>query len=145
MIWERETIGNPECPILFRWTLVRVGTKKVMLHRFLPNSRDRDPHDHPWSFVTVVLAGSYLDVNYRDCPRGIGQCESCRNEERMTRGKVRFRPALHTHQTVAGPRGCWTLVLTFGGAGRPWGFWRDNSWWTWKEYDAKFGHGMKCE
>jgi hypothetical protein len=57
-----ELIGPAECPILWRRTLLVSRFGKLMLHRFVPGASDRDPHDHPSSFVTIVLRGGYDDV-----------------------------------------------------------------------------------
>lgn len=129
--FRRETIGPPECPIMHRWTLVKTRLGKVLLHHFLPNADDRAEHDHPSSFVTVVLAGGYVD--YADG----------RPNDRLHAGSVRFRPAEHTHRTRVGPRGCWTLVL-MGPKRREWGFWKDGIWWPWREHERRFGFGMRC-
>jgi hypothetical protein len=42
------------------------GGWKVMLHHLLPNTEDHPLHDHPWSFFTIVLWGSYEDIGYSD-------------------------------------------------------------------------------
>lgn len=127
----REVIGVPECPILHRWTLLKVAGCKLLLHHFLPESRDRDPHDHPCSFVTLVLRGGYVDI-------------SSAGRDRLRAGSVRRRRAEHRHVTIAGPRGAWTLVV-MGPKRRPWGFWREGRWWPWRRYEQWFGHGFRCE
>lgn len=136
-----EVIGPPECPIMHRWTLLELGRRveegsgpsrayKVLLHRFLPNSDDRAEHDHPRSFVTIILRGHYDDTS----PAGV---------ERMRAGKVRFREAEHRHVTKAGPKGCWTLVI-MGPKRREWGFWKENRWYPWRVHERLFGFGMRC-
>src|ERR1700756_4366564 len=72
--FSRETIGPPDCPILYRWTLfgnderdeegnvVRRYPVKFMVHHFLLNADDRDVHDHPRPFWTFVLWGGYDDM-----------------------------------------------------------------------------------
>lgn len=139
-----EVIGPPDCPIMHRWTLVgghKAGeaTKvsgtgrrrfKILLHHFLPNANDRAEHDHPCDFVTVVLAGRYDDLS----PAG---------RERMRPGKIRRRRAEHRHTTVAGPRGCWTLVL-MGPKRRAWGFWKEGRWLPWRLHERLYGYGFRC-
>lgn len=140
-----EVIGVPECPILHRWELVRAFGCKLMLHHFLPESRDRDPHDHPADFLTLVLAGRYDDISYPYDPRmeaGIDRMET--EVERMRPGMIRRRLGTHRHVTIAGPRGCWTLVLMLRKR-RPWGFWREGRWWAWRAYEERFGHGFRCD
>jgi hypothetical protein len=136
---------------------------KLLLHRFPGRVDDRDVHDHPRRFWTLVLWGSYVDAT--PCPtcRGTGTlpfesplpwgpifaaCDECagRGErfETVRAGTVHFRPANHTHRTIA-DRGAWTLVL-MGPIERPWGFVsKDGRWWPWREYRAKFGHGTVCD
>lgn len=180
-----EVIGPPECPILHRWTLVpwgeytdglgRVGSGrpkknwKLLLHHFLPNADDRDVHDHPRPFVTLVLRGYYDDMRACDACGGTGErlvrhvidypttmsfttvaaCAACKASgvvlrERMKAGMLRYRPAIHAHRTKVGPRGCWTIVI-MGPLQRRWGFWRGAEWFYWKDYEHKFGFGMRCD
>jgi hypothetical protein len=140
---DTEVIGPPECPILHRWTLLELGRKvtegsgpsrrfKVLLHHFQPNADDRAEHDHPRSFVTIVLWGSYVDTS-----------NDGTKVERMHFGKVRFRPATHRHVTKVGPHGCWTLVI-MGPIRRRWGFWADGRWYFWRDHEKLFGFGMRC-
>jgi hypothetical protein len=141
---------------LFGWDATRFSVK---LHRFLPHADDRSVHDHPWAFYTLVLRGYYDDM--AACPDcdGIGQgrirehltayCFACHGQgvvlrERMSPGKLRFRPATHSHRTRVGPRPCWTVVVT-GPRVRDWGFWRGDRWWQHKDYEAEFGPAMRCE
>lgn len=162
-VLEREIIGPPACPIMHRWTLFVWEHReranrgfKLLLHHFLPNADDRDTHDHPRSFVTIVLRGSYEDLVPCRPPSdggcggtGTWECPFCDGDglevgERMRSGMIRFRSATHTHRTRVGPEGCWTLVI-MGPLRRPWGFWRLGRWWPWREYEERFGFGMRCE
>lgn len=158
-LFKKEVIGADDCPLMHRWTLPLTlgGRVKVLLHHFLPNADDRDVHDHPRPFVTLVLKGGY--DNLVPCPRcrrrqerdGINLgCAHCFHEnglvvgDHMTQGTVRFRAARHAHRTRVGPNGAWTLVL-MGPLQRPWGFWRGRHWWGWREYEERFGLSMRCE
>lgn len=172
--WLRDPIvvGPPDCPIFYRWAIIGGGFGRplikaerysVKVHHFLPSGDDRDVHDHPWAFWTLVLWGYYDDL--MACPEcdgdgrtllgraGVGRvaywCPRCDGNraivrERMRFGKLRFRPANHAHRTKAGPRGCWTLVVT-GPKVRTWGFWRRGRFWTHKEYEEEFGFAMRCD
>lgn len=172
VFWERFTIGNPDCPIMHRLTIVRhprLGSAR--LHNFCPNADDRDVHDHPWNFLTFVLRGYYDDfapctncesgLRYETEPpvsvdgiqygtsRMITVCDACNGRgtvlrERMSRGKIRFRSAKHAHITHVGPEGCLTFVLT-GPVIRDWGFIRAGRWIWWKSYGALHGFAMNCE
>lgn len=161
---KREVIGPPDCPIMYRWTVRPWSDRKrdvrwkLMVHHFLPNSDDRDVHDHPRPFYTLVLWGGYDDI--AQCPQcdGAGtfvptvaaaMCSKCRGagyvlREAMRPGVVRFRRADHTHRTRTHPTGAWTVVL-MGPLERMWGFWRGRQWWAYKDYSAEFGFAMRCE
>lgn len=157
--FSREEIGPPDCPIMYRWTLVKLLGRKLMLHHFLPNADDRDVHDHPAGFVTIVLRGGYADMapcvycagnGYHTLlsGRGTNPCEFCDGgvvlRERMTAGMIRYRSAEHAHRTKVGAKGCWTLVVMLKKS-RPWGFLRAGRWWPWREYEQTFGFGMRCD
>lgn len=158
---KREIIGVPDCPLMHRWTLPtgKFFDIKVMVHYFLPHTIDRDPHDHPRSFWTFILRGTYTDL--RMCPRceGIGEavfsthwppadCPQCGGsgevEEVMRPGMLRHREALHTHRARAGTRGCWTIVF-MGPFERNWGFRRDGQWYPVKLYEKLFGLSIRCD
>lgn len=157
-----EVIGAPECPLIHRWTLLELGPRvmegsgpsrvyKLLLHHFLPTSRERDPHDHPRPFWTFVLWGEYTDESLRpaaligDNGRVLSEhCGNLLHRETMRAGMVRYRRARHMHRTWAGERGAWTLVL-MGPKRREWGFLRGGGWLPWRQYEENFGHGMRCE
>jgi hypothetical protein len=120
-----EKLGLPECPYVIRWTLqTRVGSLRV--HRWLGQDDDRANHDHPWWFLTFVVRGGYTDRS----PHG---------DEVLAAPAVRFRPALHQHTVIPGPRGAWTVMVT-GPKTRLWGFWTDGKFLKANKWFARFGH-----
>jgi hypothetical protein len=168
LFMKRETIGDAYCPIMRRLIILRTRAgSSLRIHEFLPNADDRDVHDHPWWFLTFVVTGYYDDMKQCvDC-EGLGQeehsshtldggvvdfaltCETCDGtgvvlNERMDRGKLRYRPASHAHRTRVGPRGCTTLVVT-GPVTRSWGFWLGHTWSPWRKYVALHGKSMRCD
>lgn len=156
-LFRRETIGPDECPVIVRWTILKTPLGKLLVHHFLPNADDRAVHDHPASFVTLVLRGGYDDRvpctgcdGEGLCPGHVvgGRCMECGGEgvvvgDRMRPGMVRLRRAEHTHRTRVGPEGCWTVVL-MARKRREWGFWREGRWMHWREHECRFGYGMRC-
>lgn len=128
----REEIGAPDCPLMHRWTLLDLSAWKLLVHHFLPNASDTDYHDHPRSFLTVVIYGGYTDRT----PWGV--------VDALRAGSIRFRDAEHAHITTVGPRGCWTVVV-MGPKRRKWGFWRDGKWWHWQAFEREFGLAMRCD
>jgi hypothetical protein len=44
----------------FAWLLQKMGIA-VRIHVIKSSDSGRDMHDHPWSFITVLLSGSYIE------------------------------------------------------------------------------------
>lgn len=114
---------------LHRWTLLRLwGGRAVYLHHFVGSDWSGDLHDHPKSFLSVGLWGSYIEVT-PDKPDG-----------RTWRAPwIRWFPATHVHRLDV-PRNCWTLVIV-GRLCRQWGFHTADGWVPWKEYVRAHGGG----
>jgi hypothetical protein len=140
--------------------------RKLMVHHFLPNVEERDFHDHPRPFWTLVLRGRYFDLTPCKNCHGVGhynarwnppgrlaastkqiRCLMCQRgrklNEEMSFGKLRFRSAEHTHITQAAPEGAWTLVWMLP-LERKWGFWQGRVFLPWREYKDRYGFGMQC-
>ena len=117
---------------MYRRTLVNLGrVGKVLWHRFMPNASDEAHHDHPRSFVTLVLRGGYDDVQ----PDG--------TTDHVYAPAIRYRPATHAHITKVSPKGATTLVV-MGPLRREWGFWRDGAWYPWRQFERLFGLNWRC-
>lgn len=141
LLVEREVIGAPECALLHRWTLLDTTRGRLWVHHFMPDTEDRDPHDHPRSFVTFVVAGGYTDISYLPTWSASGFVERI---SRCRRGSIHFRHAEHMHRTKTGPDGAWTIVLT-GPDVREWGFLKHGIWWPMRRYIDSFGHNsIRC-
>lgn len=97
---------------LTRWRLIHAERFSLKLHRIsLSDNPARGLHDHPWSFVSIRLRGSYREHLL------VG------DEARVEEGRrISFRRAHHLHRIeLLTDAPCWTLVLT-GPRVRPWGF-----------------------
>jgi len=119
-------LGDPLRPYVRRWVL-QTPWFSVRVHHWIGSDDLRNPHDHPWWFLTLVLQGGYEDVG----PKGI---------DALGVGSIRFRPALHRHSVRLRPgQTCWTILLT-GPERRDWGFWVGRRFWRRNRYFAKYGH-----
>lgn len=121
-----EINGANRCPTyLFRWTLVDAAALKVYLHKFVGDDWSTDLHDHPKRFVSIGLAGAYVEHT----PDGY----------KVFRAPwFRSFAADHRHR-LTGPkphRPCWTLVVV-GRPSREWGFWHAGKFIVWRDYVAK--------
>ena len=79
------------------------------LHRFKMEEPHATPHDHPWSFDTEIIDGSYIEeVVYLDSNGGW-------HSELIHRipGKTEHVDAVQIHRIIELATGeCWTLVRT---------------------------------
>lgn len=57
----REPLGKPQCPYLYRWTLIVLGFS-IRLHHWLRSDDRRFYHDHACNFISIVLKGKYENV-----------------------------------------------------------------------------------
>jgi hypothetical protein len=121
-----EINGHDRCPTyLFRWTIARIGSHKVYLHKFVGDDWSRDVHDHPKRFISIGLWGSYEEET-----RGAWDVPSWR---RWRAPWFRSFPADHRHRITTPWGHCWTLVIV-GPSTRDWGFWHDGKFYRWDDY-----------
>lgn len=159
LTWAQD-LGKPECPYLRRWVL-NFGRFSIRVHHWHRSDDKRAMHDHPWWFWTLVLKGSYEDwTEGAICAacNGLGKrftrpveyhdfvvCQACEGRgfslerEKMARGKLSFRPALHKHTVNVAPGGCWTLLF-MGPQIRHWGFYvrKKSGKWKFKKANKYF-------
>lgn len=127
--WEffsRFIIGTPGDEYLDRLRIAVTPWFQVMLHRIYRPDRQRDLHDHPWSFFSVVLWGSYIE----NTPTGLKKCRWWNWKRTTDRHSIR----------ECSRRPVWTLVFT-GPKRRTWGFWVDEGtrFVPWREYEKLYG------
>lgn len=137
------------------WECRRFG---VFLHRMDGRDPGMDLHDHPWSFVSVILAGGYVEerCDIREAPMWAGLAATAdqwngvpglaeRGPERRLRQhfSIAASPLTHAHRITGllGKRS-WSLVL-HGPVRRPppdpehggWGFYLPAGWVDWRTYE----------
>lgn len=127
-------IGGTERPYMLRWFLIpRNGWLNVYLHKFLRDDDDRALHDHPWTFLSIMIRGRYFE-----------HTEAGTVERRAPSAALRH--AEHRHRvelpkTLRGdPVPCWTIVIT-GRKWRTWGFWCPRGFVPWHEFVAPDDEG----
>ncbi len=108
----RRDIGPAHDRYMHQFVL-RLPGHSWRLHHILRSDNERDLHDHPFSFFTLLLTGSYLEI--LPDSGGVGTVPVHRR-----RFSLRFVPAERPHRLVL-TRPVWTLVLA-GPRSRPWGF-----------------------
>lgn len=91
-----------------RYQLLKTRWFNVYLHQLWAPEWHPECHDHPWSFVTVLLRGGYL--------------EQTGNKIRWrSPGSVLYRPATYAHNVVTCGKVSWSLIFTTAKS-RDWGF-----------------------
>lgn len=88
---------------------------RLYLHHTVRSDQDRDPHDHPWPFWSLMLWGSWTEQRF---PLPYSQFQWIRIHVRT--GSLVHRHATDIHQ-IEIDRPSWTLVLA-GPWERRWGF-----------------------
>ncbi len=124
-IWERFWIGIKGDLYMDRITLVQCPWFSIKLHRIYRPDRQRDLHDHPWAFLSILLVGNYVE----DTVKGLRYCRV-----------FNYKPAGGRHSIRMVSRvPVWTLVLC-GPKVRDWGFWVDGGtrFVQWQEYDRLY-------
>lgn len=109
-------------PYLVRFRLLVTKSLCVYLHQILRSDADRNLHDHPFDFVTVILWGGYWEHS----PAG---------RKWYGPGSVIRHHAEDFHR-IELPNGgrCWTLFIR-GPKIRSWGFDTPDGWIDWREYE----------
>jgi hypothetical protein len=119
---------EPEKIYLKRLRIVQTPWFGVYLHWIYLPDRDRDPHDHPWTFASIVLRGGYgEEVIVPESP------------DPRTRMVVHRAPSVHimrmwqAHRIRVLKPNTMTLVFT-GPRKRVWGFWANKDFVPWDAY-----------
>lgn len=102
--------------------------RRIYLHHIMRSDEDRHPHDHPWSFFTMMLWGRYTEHFYTYC----GDVTVMRSRV-LKPFRTLFRRATDTHRLFLSHGPCWTFVVR-GKQTREWGFATESGWMHWKQY-----------
>lgn len=129
-------IGSKNNPYLLRWHVIpRNQWFNIYLHKFIRDDDDRAFHDHPWWFVSLMLAGRYIEY----FEKIVLNLPIIKKSVRRF-GSIVIRSATHKHRIElfkldnGSPIPCWTLVVS-GPRIRDWGFWCPKGFVHWKEFE----------
>lgn len=92
-----------------RYVLLKTPWFQILVHRLWCPEWHPLAHDHPWSFVTLILGGGYIERTPQGRPRWRGA------------GTILHRRAEFAHNVATDRRVCWSLVIT-GPKRRDWRF-----------------------
>lgn len=157
-----KTVDGEVLVYLRRYFLFRSRFGNIYLHQILRSDDDPDPHDHPWSFVSLILSGGYVDEGWKFIRKQgfnlqpLGEREPDSKHYRPTEGvsfdgwrfkrsdtwvqprSIVHRRAEHIHRVILTNGIAWTLVFT-GPEKRPWYFFRNGAQVFWREYLNAWG------
>lgn len=120
----KEALGLPECPYLYRWTLILFGYS-IRLHHWIKSDDRRYFHDHSCDLISLIIKGKYKNCT----PNGTFDAVAW---------KPRKMKATDQHYLDIPKEGAWTLIF----CGRPynkWGFYVNGAKWRPLRYFHKFG------
>lgn len=105
-----------------RFYIVRTRWFSLFLHCIFRSDVDADLHDHPWSFIAMLLTGCYYEYDELGC-------------HKIYPFSPRFRHAEYLHRLHL-DKPVWTL-FAHGPRRREWGFQTDTGWVHWEKYCDK--------
>lgn len=155
---------NGQTLLYLRRFIIKKPTEKksgIFLHKIYRSDDDRDPHDHPFGFTSLILSGGYVDEHYTfKYERGTSEPPWEQDIDgrhtapiTMTRPGYRVGPfyeevkpfriykraAAHTHRVQLHPNTtAWTLVFTTA-LTKPWHFFTRTTRVWWRDYLNEWG------
>lgn len=115
---------------LARLRVIQTPLFAVYLHDIHEADGDRDPHNHPWAFLSIVLRGGYTERVYDRASAGKDKTHTLYSIHAMGRRKY--------HRITTIEPGLKTLILT-GPRQSGWGFFTDRGYVRWQDYDRLEG------
>jgi len=134
-----EARGDAAQPYLTRWILFKnkLNSFAIYFHKFHRSDAD-DFHDHPWSFVSIILWRGYNELYISKRPNGEPNFAAT-IKKRIYPGMIIYRNELHTHRVeLRNSKPAYTLVLRFKYT-RYWGFWVKGKWQLFSDYFKEMG------
>lgn len=116
----------PEQVLLIRWRVVQTPWFSVFVHKHLRPDPQRDLHDHPFSFVSLIVKGGYRELRHRASLPLLHVALS-----------MRFMRATWPHSILDLVRVPTWTILFIGPRYRDWGFYTDAGWVHHKDYPAR--------
>lgn len=122
-------------PYMERFTLFETRWLSARLHHIVTEDYDRVMHDHPWSFLTVILRGGYAECRpeYPHQPRFTSAGREFDVVTTHHAGSVALRRATDRHRIIAVLPGTWTLFI-YGPIRQWWGFFTPAGKVYWRDY-----------
>lgn len=116
---------------LARLRIIQTPWFGIYLHDIYEPDADRDPHNHPWSFISIVLRGHYTERLYEHPAPPTEYVEQ--THRRFSAHRMGRRSA---HRITEAAPGLKTLILV-GPRRSNWGFFTPSSFVPWQQYEGQ--------
>lgn len=128
---------------LRRWSLWLPFGWSIKLHQILRADDDRCSHDHPWSFLRIILWGGYTEEFRHERPSDTGYgvhvssgTQTLKSWRPWAPWRVYLCSGSFRHRiTALSGKSSWTLVVC-GPKVREWGFFTNSGFMPWKSFVA---------
>lgn len=136
---ERKVIGKPGDPMLTRLIIVRTPWGGIYLHRIYRPDSDRDLHDHPWVFASLILSGGYTEVSADVSLAHLGTSDARLVEYPGTSVRTWHRFTVHRMPLdrahfISEIHGRLITLVVVSKRRQEWGFWTAAGFVPWREY-----------
>lgn len=121
---------------LVRWRIVQTPLFAIYLHDLLEPDTDRDPHDHPFDFISIILRGGYTERVWPEIREAVIGLHELIYVRRWLPGSVHKMTMEKAHMITRVRPGTKSLILC-GPRRRNWGFWTAEGFVPWQEYDPR--------
>lgn len=121
-----------------RYGLFETRWLSARLHRIATPDFDRDMHDHPWPFVSVLLQGAYVEER-PTFPTRV-DCENARSVNLREAPSIAFRWHTDRHVISAVAGDVWSLFI-YGPKLQWWGFITKDGKVPWRKYESVHANG----
>lgn len=119
--------------MLVRFRLLDTRWGSLYVHHFLRSDSDRDLHDHPWNFTSLILWGGYFEELFTGQEFPVVGRFSTRYKWRGV-GRIVRHQATDAHRVlIPWYHTAWTLIWVSPKI-RDWGFHTFDGWVPWQEY-----------
>jgi hypothetical protein len=120
-------IGADNDPYLDRLRIIQTPWFGWYLHHIHREDRESAPHDHPWWFISIILAGAYWEDVFDD------KTDTHRRSRYRGRFSIRTLRRKQAHMITQAYGPLWTMVFT-GRRSSDWGFYPNGQFVPWQEY-----------
>lgn len=121
---------------LTRLRIIQTPWFGVYLHNLYEPDADRDMHDHPWEFISIILRGGYTEI-VNPIPH-VMDTPAYNFKRRWNRWSWHKMSTDKAHRILSVDDGTISLILV-GRRKRSWGFYTPEGWVDWREYERAEG------